>query len=156
MSLQNISIESISKSIENVIATFPIFSNYKLIKTEVSIEKTPVKVTNYDFLFVSVIDNRWFFFRIQDYYNYQKLILWLNKLNDKRNVNFDICSYFIKELGDTSLKLRRKMNIDSIAKLDDQIMNVIKYIVEKMDDNLNSIFLGKTWIDMQFDWGDYK
>ena len=156
MSLNKINIEKITQTIENIINSFPVFSNYKLIKCEVSDEKSPIKITNYDFLFTSELDNRWFFFRIQDCYNYQKLILWLNKLNDKNNVNFDIYAYFIKELDDKSIKQRIVLKVDSIEKLHDQLMNAMQYIVEKMDNNVKNVLLGTTWIDMEFNWGDYK
>jgi len=40
--------------------------------------------------------------------------------------------------------------------LSDFLSSIFEYLVQHMDDKLKDLLLGEIWIDMPFDWHDYK
>ena len=99
MSLNNINIKDLEISINEVIKDSDLFDGYELLEQRNIKIKTPRVIYQYDNIYVNELKNRWLFIRIQDYFKYQRIIIWINKLIDKDVSNLDIENYFIENLN---------------------------------------------------------
>jgi hypothetical protein len=156
MGLRKIEIELIGNILEVIIKSLPLFSSFELIKKDIQEISSPTKITNYDFVFISKKYNRWLFVRLQDFYNYQGIVIWINELIKKKNTNIDLENYFISKLNNKTIKQKLIFKVNSENDLKDGLKKIFEYINEHMDNSLKKIIMGESWIDMPVDWGDYK
>ncbi|MDZ4756973.1 MAG: hypothetical protein SGJ10_02385 [Bacteroidota bacterium] len=156
MGIEKLNIDLIGRLLERILSFNILFNDYILSTKNIQKNNNPVKVTEYDFVFVSDIKNRWMFIRIEDFFTYQKLIIWINQINDKKPINFDVLSYFLSELDLKNIKQKMIFKAKSEIELEKIIESIFEFIVNNSDEKLKGIFEGKIWIDTPFDWGDYK
>lgn len=156
MGLRKIDIHIIGGILEVIIKSLPLFSSYELIKKDIQDLSSPTKVTNYDFVFISEKYNRWLFVRLSDFFKHQNMVIRINELINKKHTNIDLSSYFISELNNKTIKQKLVFKVNSENDLKDELEKTFKYIDEQMDVKLKKAVLGELWIDMPFDWGDYK
>jgi len=156
MGIKKLNIDLIGRLLERILSLNILFKDYILSNKNVQKINGPVKVTEYDFVFVSENKNRWIFIRIEDFFTYQKLIIWVNQKIDKKPINFDVQGYFISELDLKNIKQKMIFKAKTEIELEKIIEGIFKFIVNNSDEKLKGIFEGKIWIDTPFDWGDYK
>lgn len=156
MGLEKIQIDSMGKILESILKSDILFFDYILISKNIQKINTPSKIVEFDFTFSSEKNNRWFFIRIQDFFSHQKLIIMLNQLNEKKNVNIDIQSFFISKLKNNTIKQKMIFKSTSEVELKNQLERIFEYLIENSDNQLKEIINGELWIDMPFDWSDYK
>ena len=156
MEIEKLNIDLIGGLLESTLNSNILFKEYKLSTKNKQKITGPVKVTEYDFVFISDIKNRWLFIRIEDFFSYQKLIIWINLLNDKKPVNFDVQSYFITELNLKNIKQNMIFKAKSEIELEEILKSIFEFIIKNSDENLKEILEGNIWIDTPFDWLDYK
>jgi len=156
MGLEKIQPDMISKLLQNVLKSYAVFFNYTLVRCDVRKSNTPTKTTNYDFTYVSEKNNRWLFIRVQDFFTHQNLIILINKLTNKRNVNIDVKNYFISELNDKNVKQKLIFKSNTEDNLEIALKKIFGHLMKHADGTLKKVLLGEIWIDMPMDWGDYK
>uniref|UniRef100_UPI00404A0C8A hypothetical protein n=1 Tax=Flavobacterium sp. TaxID=239 RepID=UPI00404A0C8A len=156
MGLEKIHLDNIGTILERILKSYTIFFDFSLINKGTQKINSPTKITEYDFTFISENYDRWLFIRIQDFFAHQKLIIFLNQLNVKKNINLDIESFFISELKNNTVKQKLIFKSKSEVELEKHLESIFKYLNDNSNEQLKEIIKGKTWINMPFDWGDYK
>lgn len=156
MGLENINIDKIGAILEGILKCYNLFFDYTLVNKGIQKISSPTKIIEYDFTFISEKTNRWLFIRIQDFLSHQKLIIFINQLNDKKNVNLDIQNFYISELKNNTIKQKLIFKSKSEVELKKDLESIFKYLIDNSNEQLKGIITGKTWVDMPFDWGDYK
>jgi hypothetical protein len=156
MGLEKIHIDNMGTILERILKSHTVFFDFLLINKNVRKINSPTKIIEYDFTFISEINNRWLFVRIQDFFSHQKLVILINQLGDKKNINIDIQNFFISELGNKTIKQKLIFKSKSQDELERELESIFKYIMANANEKLKEIITGKVWIDVPFDWGDYK
>ena len=156
MSSNNINIKDLEISINEVIKDSDLFDGYELLEQRNIKIKTPRVIYQYDNIYVNELKNRWLFIRIQDYFKYQRIIIWINKLIDKDVSNLDIENYFIENLNKNQIKQKMIFSVDKLEDFQRRFGNSIQFIEDNSDDTLRNIFNGNIWIKQNFDWNGYK
>jgi hypothetical protein len=156
MGLEKIRTDNIGEILERILKSYTIFFDFFLIQKNTQKINSPTKITEYDFTFISENHDRWLFIRIQDFFTHQKLIIFLNQLNFKKNINLDIESFFISELKNNTVKQKLIFKSKSEVELENHLQQIFKYLVDNSNKQLDEIITGKIWVDIPFGWGDYK
>ncbi len=156
MGLEKIHIDKIGAILERILKSYAIFFDFSLINKSNQKINSPTKITEYDFVFISEENNRWLFIRLQDFFSHQKLILLINQLDDKKSVNLNIQNFYISELKNNTIKQKLIFKSKSEVELKNHLQHIFKYLMDNLNEQLKEIIAGKIWIDIPFDWGDYK
>lgn len=144
------------KIIRNELETFPIFSGYSTQRQEIQKIKSPVVATFYDTTLESKIADRWLFVRVEDFYKYQKVIIWVNFLNNRRSVNFDIERYLVEHLQIKNINQELVFKSKTDDGFKEMFKGVLEFISENIDEKVRLLLSGQFWLDMPFDWQGYK
>ncbi len=156
MELEKINLDIIGEILVRILKSYALFFDYTLIQRNIQKVNSPTKIINFDFTFISEKNDRWLFVRIQDFYSYQKLIIFINKLADKESSNLDIQNFYVSELKNNTIKQKLIFKYKSDIELEKNLGSIFKYLIDNSNEKLKEIITGKMWIDMPIDWGDYK
>ena len=153
MSLKAIPQEIVFLLLEKTIISCNLFCNYKLIKTDYKRITKPTVITQYDCYFI--FENRKLQVRINDYFKNQTIAIWIDKLDDSNLNRFNLEYYFL-DIGIKQIKQKLIFKSNSKNKLKKKIGGILNFIYLNTDDVLKKVLSGEKWIEMPFDWGDYK
>lgn len=156
MSLKKINSKTVLSLMESAIKNHDFFATYVVKRSNVIVVKSPLNKTNYDLVFESRLYDRWLFLRIEDYYKYQILVIWLNKLEHPELVNFNLERYFA---GCENLNCGKDIWVVKI-KTEKDLVHYIKVVIDVIEqqnlERVKDIIKGQSWIDLPFDWEGYK
>lgn len=155
MSLAKISEESIYNAVKKSIVESPLLTDYILEDYVIRKLKNPTSVTQHNFYLKSSAFNRKVQIRINDFYKNQNLEIWIDKLDDSNLNRFNVKYHFLN-LKINTIRQKLKFKCDSENDLNRSVYGILNFIYENADLKLRKIFKGKDWIDMPFDWGEYK
>tara|TARA_R110002051_G_scaffold314220_1_gene391069 strand:- start:3722 stop:4192 length:471 start_codon:yes stop_codon:yes gene_type:complete len=156
MSLKKVNSKTVLQLMESTIKSFALFDSFELKRSYETVVRSPSIRTNYDLIFESKLNDRWFFIRIEDHYKYQKLIIWVNKLEHPEPVNFSLERYLA---GYTKLNIGEDLwlfKIKTEKNLVVRIQAVINIILHQNLEEVIALIKGKSWMNMPFDWEGYK
>lgn len=156
MGIEKIGIDLMAQILERVLKSHSLFSDYLLISQNIQKITNPTKIIENDFIFVSEKCDRWLFIGIQDFSSHQKLIIKLNQLNAKKNINLDIQEFYVSFLKNNTVKQKMIFKSTSGIELESHLENIFKYLISTSNAELIKIIKGEIWIDMPIDWGNYK
>ncbi len=141
---------------EGTIKNYELFDTYEVKRSDEMTVRSPIIKTNYDLVFESKLYDRWLFIRIEDYYKYQKLVIWFNKLMHPEPVNFSLERYFAGNEDLNNNEIKWVINVKTKEDLVDKIRAVIDVIEQQNLGKVKDIIKGQSWIDLPFDWEGYK
>lgn len=156
MSIAKIGTDDIANVIIKVTNESSLLKGYLFAEKRIQNISLPTKVTQYDFTFVSELKDRWLLVRIEDYSSYQQLIIWLNTFKIKEAVNLDVQSYFKRELKVKNIKKKMIFKAHLKSDLEIRMTSVLSFIEKNSDVIFTDILDGKRWIEIPFDWGNYR
>jgi hypothetical protein len=134
----------------------PLFSKFEFNSFNIQKIWAPEIGEYYDFNFISNTADRWVFLRIEDFGKQKKMVIWINFLKNKKPINFDVESYFNLYIKTVDIKGRFSFNSNSQEELIERLSENLEYIVKHSDEKLRDVILGKKWVELGFDWHDYK
>jgi hypothetical protein len=152
-----IQLEKIEEILSRILSFHPLFFGFKLIKK--NIEKKHFRDTlfiNYNFEFISEIKKRNITIVIQDSRTSQTVWFWIKNLENENTTPLSISDFFIKCLKNNAIKQILIFKCKSELEFEENLSVIIDYIVNKSDDQLKKVIEGKVWIEIPFDWSDYK
>jgi uncharacterized ubiquitin-like protein YukD len=156
MGLNSINIKDLTISINEVIKNSNLFDGYELFEQRSVEIKSPTVIFQYDNIYINKLKNRWLFLRIEDYFKNQRIIIWINKLEDKDVSNLDVENYFIKNLNKNKIKQKMIFSVDKLDDFQKTFRDIVQFIEDNSDEVLKNIFNGSLWIKQNFDWNGYK
>jgi hypothetical protein len=156
MSLKNINNKTVLKLMESTIKNYELFDTYEVKRSDEKTVKSPIIRTNYDLVLESKLYDRWLFIRIEDFYKYQKLVIWFNKLWYPEPVNFSLERYFAGNENLNKSEIKWVIKIKTKENLVDKIRAIIDVIEQQNLEKVKDIIKGQSWIDLPFDWEGYK
>ena len=156
MGIEKLNIETINKSVIKIIKSKPLFEDYTFAENAIHKIKTPKVFTQYDFILNSIEKNRWILFRIEDYFNHQKIVIWINQLEEKKAVHIDLENYFFFEMKIKNIKQKLIFKATSSSALEEKLDKALDFILATSDYRLKEVFEGRFWVNMPFDWHGYK
>ncbi len=156
MGLNSINIKDLTISINEVIKNSNLFDGYELFEQRGVEIKSPMVIFQYDNIYINKLKNRWLFLRIEDYFKNQRIIIWINKLEDKDVSNLDVENYFIKNLNKNKIKQKMIFSVDKLDDFQKTFRDIVQFIEDNSDEVLKNIFNGSLWIKQNFDWNGYK
>ncbi len=156
MGLNSINIKDLTISINEVIKNSNLFDGYELFEQRSVEIKSPTVIFQYDNIYINKLKNRWLFLRIEDYFKNQRIIIWINKLQDKDVSNLDVENYFIKNLNKNKIKQKMIFSVDKLDDFQKTFRDIVQFIEDNSDEVLKNIFNGSLWIKQNFDWNGYK
>lgn len=156
MGLENVNVDLIEQILKKVMKSHEIFLNYKLVKVHTQKISSPTKIVEYNFSFISEEKERQILIRINDFYNYQNLVVWITNLESQFLNKIDVKLYFLEFLKNKGIKQQLIFKSKSEIELDEYLKHIFKYLLCNCDEQFREIINGKKWIEMPFDWGDYK
>lgn len=133
-----------------------LFDGYELFEQRSVEIKSPTVIFQYDNIYINKLKNRWLFLRIEDYFKNQRIIIWINKLQDKDVSNLDVENYFIKNLNKNKIKQKMIFSVDKLDDFQKTFRDIVQFIEDNSDEVLKNIFNGSLWIKQNFDWNGYK
>ena len=155
MVLKKISEKSIYNIVEKSISHNSLFTDYILEDYKIRKLKSPTLVKQYNFYLKSTKFNRKVQIRINDYHKNQNLEIWIDKMDDSNLNRFNVKYHFLN-LKINTIKQKLKFKCSSENDLYRSVDGILNFINENADIKLIKIFKGEDWVDMPFDWGEYK
>ena len=156
MGLNSINIKDLTISINEVIKNSNLFDGYELFEQRSVEIKSPTVIFQYDNIYINKLKNRWLFLRIEDYFKNQRIVIWINKFQDKDVSNLDVENYFIKNLNKNKIKQKMIFSVDKLDDFQKTFRDIVQFIEDNSDEVLKNIFNGSLWIKQNFDWNGYK
>ena len=154
MDTSKIDIGIIIEAFEKSMKTDPVFETYNFEKYEIQNLSNPTKIVRYIFKFIS--NERQVIFHLNDFYSHITISAFVRNLKDISSNKFDIELYCIGELKNKTIKQKLIFRFNTVEDLKKNIGRTIDFLIKSMDEKLKKIILGEDWIDMPFEWGNYK
>ena len=157
MKLSDFEVNNLFDTINNMILSKKIFSNYVIFEHKKNEVHSPENATQYDSIYISENNNRWLFIRIELFLKKIRITIYVNKLLTKDVANLNIENYFIENHKDKNIS--KKMSINNVNSLEDlkiKLNELFDYINEHSDEKLKEILKGSFWEKQSFDWNGYK
>lgn len=142
------------KLLENI----PILKEYKLVQKDKKINTVVTEYTSYSILFSAIQFKREFVCSLIDYYSDQRMSFQIRNTEVEGKgivTNLSLDDYITKHLGIETIDIM-KLNKYEADAFNEKLQLFFKQIVKIVDSQFYDILQGERWIEIPFDWKNYK
>lgn len=135
---------------------FDILDKYEVLKTEIQENKKITPHISYQITFLSNQLERTLVIGLVDYYSHISLTFEIKNLHKGRYYTLTISDYLKKHCNIKNSRDILSVVLSSNSDLDSQLESLLLNLKFKLDKQFFNILEGRDWVDIPFDWDNYK